>query len=326
VEFRTKINIGKSPAAITYSDPVLFIGSCFTSSIGMQMDTGRMPVMINPSGTVYNPVSVANTLKTITSKKVFTSSDLYNHNGTWLSFLHYTDFSSEDKEESLGKINRKLQEAADFISGARFLFVTFGTARVFRLKDTGEIVSNCHKLPSEMFSRELLSVDEISRIWVSQLDFLKENYPQLKVVFTVSPVRHWKDGAHGNQVSKSVLFLAIEELLRHSSSPDYFPAYEIMMDELRDYRFYADDMLHPSGMAVDYIWDAFSSRYMDDETLRIYREASKIIRASQHRITSLSGSKTREFAANILTKIVKLEKQVPGINFSREKKYFFDLC
>ncbi|MGE5406842.1 MAG: GSCFA domain-containing protein, partial [Methanosarcina sp.] len=192
MEFRTKINTGKSQATITYSDPVLFIGSCFTSSIGMQMDAGRMPVMINPSGTVYNPVSVINTLKTITSKRLFSSSDLYNHNGTWLSFSHYTDFSSEDKEEALDKINRKLQETADFISGAKFLFVTFGTARVFRLKETGEIVSNCHKLPADMFSRELLSVDEISRMWMSQLDFLQENFPQLKVVFTVSPVRHWK--------------------------------------------------------------------------------------------------------------------------------------
>ncbi|MGE5406204.1 MAG: GSCFA domain-containing protein, partial [Methanosarcina sp.] len=174
--------------------------------------------------------------------------------------------------------------------------------------------------------RELLSVDEISRMWMSQLDFLQENFPQLKVVFTVSPVRHWKDGAHGNQVSKSVLFLAIEKLLGHSSSPDYFPAYEIMMDELRDYRFYAIDMLHPSKMAVDYIWEAFSSRYMDDETLGIYKEAAKIIRASQHRIRSNSDSATKEFAGNILARIGKLEKLIPAINFSREKQYFLDLC
>lgn len=326
MELRTRINIGKSPATITYSDPVLFIGSCFASSIGMQMDAGRMPVMINPSGTVYNPVSVINTLGTITSGRPFRSSDLYNHNGTWLSFSHYTDFSSEDIDVTLAKINNRMSEAADFLSRARFLFITFGTARIFRLRQTGEIVSNCHKLPAGMFERELLSVDEITRLWTKRLDLLRERYPQLKVVFTISPVRHWKDGAHGNQISKSVLFLAVEELLRHSSSPGYFPAYEILMDELRDYRFYDDDMLHPSQQAVEYIWEAFSECYLDEKTSGIYREAAKIVKASQHRISTSSGSKTKQFAENILDKIKSLENQVPGINFSKEKQHFLELC
>jgi hypothetical protein len=322
MELRTRISVDKSQFRISYSDPVLFIGSCFASSIGSQLEAGKMPVMINPAGTVYNPVSVINTLKTITSGKLYSPEDLYCHNGTWLSFSHYTDFSSSERHETLQKINDRITSAANFISGAKFLFVTFGTARVFILRKTGEIVSNCHKLPDAMFERKLLTVNEITDIWCQQLDYLQSKNPELKVIFTVSPVRHWKDGAHGNQVSKSVLFLAIEELLKHPSSPGYFPAYEIMMDELRDYRFYESDMLHPSRLAIEYIWEAFSGSFLDEKTMNTYREAAAIVKASLHRISNSSDPKTKIFAESTLAKIEKLEKAIPGIDFSKEKQYF----
>jgi hypothetical protein len=322
MELSTRVNIDKSKFRIGYSDPVLFIGSCFASSIGLQMDAGKMPVMINPAGTVYNPVSVINSLNTITSGITYDPDDLYCHDGTWLSFSHYTDFSSEDREETLRKINDNNQRAGDFISKAKFLFVTFGTARVFILKETGNIVSNCHKLPAGLFDRKLLTVNEITEAWTRQLDELQKKYPALKVIFTVSPVRHWKDGAHGNQVSKSVLFLAIEELMKHPSAPGYFPAYEIMMDELRDYRFYDDDMLHPSPLAVRYIWEAFSKSFIDEKTMNYYREAAGIVKASLHRLSDSSGTKTKDFAATMLARIENLEKNVAGIDFSKEKQYF----
>ena len=152
----------------------------------------------------------------------------------------------------------RLKEASLFLKNAGFLFITFGTARIYRWKKTGLVVSNCHKIPSGQFTSELLSVKEIVELWTNQLDRLSELFPNLRVIFTISPVRHLKDGAHGNQVSKSVLFLAVEELLGHSSKPQYFPAYELLMDDLRDYRFYDDDMIHPSDSAINYIWEAFS--------------------------------------------------------------------
>ena len=325
MNLRTTFPIDPSPYKITYDDGVMFIGSCFASSIGEQMEKGKMSIMINPAGTVYNPVSVCNTLDSITAGKEFTKDNLHFHEGIWLSFFHYTDFSSEDPDKSLLKINSKLKEAEFFLKNAGFLFITLGTARIYRWKKTGQVVSNCHKIPSGEFSHELLSVKEIVDLWTSQLDRLSALYPDLKVIFTISPVRHLKDGAHGNQVSKSVLFLAVEELLGHSSKPQYFPAYELLMDDLRDYRFYREDMIHPSDSSINYIWDAFSASYLDAEAVKIWNEAMKITKARHHRFNTDSISKKKDFAQKMLNHISQIEKTVSHIDFSEEQSYFLNL-
>ena len=325
MNLRTTFIIEPSPYKITYNDGVMFLGSCFATSIGEQMGTGKMKVMINPAGTVYNPVSVCNTLENISSGREFTRDDLHFNDGMWLSFFHYTDFSSEDPDIALLKINSRMKEASLFLKGTGFLFITLGTARVFRWKKNGLVVSNCHKIPSAEFSSELLSVQEIVDIWADQLDRLSTGYPGLKVIFTVSPVRHLKDGAHGNQVSKSVLFLAVEELLKHPSGPQYFPAYELVMDDLRDYRFYDDDMIHPSASAINYIWEAFSGSYLDNETMKIWNEAVKISKARTHRFNTDSINRKKDFAKTMLERISEIEKRVPSIDFSEEKNYFLSL-
>jgi hypothetical protein len=325
MELRTKINIDPSPNKITYTNGVMFIGSCFASSIGSRMEAGKIPVLINPSGTVYNPVSVCNTLDTITSGRDLQQSDLSYNKGTWLSFNHYTDFSSGSPWEVLEKINSRSKDAFSFLKNAGFLFITFGTARIYRLKETGQIVSNCHKMPASFFEPEILTVDHITKLWNQQLDKIQKLFPKLKVVFTISPVRHWKDGAHGNQVSKSVLFIAVEKLLSHHSSPAYFPAYEIVMDELRDYRFYSDDMLHPSSLAIDYIWNSFSGSYLEKKTLDLYNDVVKIRKACTHRINKNSDAGIKDFVSAIQKKISSIESKAPEIDFSFEKKYFEDL-
>jgi hypothetical protein len=322
MELRTTFNISPSPVKITYNDPVMFIGSCFTTSVGRQFEAGHLPVMINPSGTVYNPVSVINTLNTVIESRKYIEDDLYNYNGTWLSFDHYTDFSSDKKQAILEKINHRSEEANEFLSRSRFLFITFGTARVYRWKSSGRIVSNCHKIPASYFTHEMLAVEDITAMWNSQLDRLQSNYPRLSVVFTISPVRHWKDGPHGNQVSKSTLFLAVEKLLEHPSCPDYFPAYELVMDDLRDYRFYTDDMLHLSDKAVEYIWNAFTDCYFDKNTLATWKEIEKITRAVSHRFQSGPGEGIKTFAEAILKKIDAVCKKHPSIDLAEEKKYF----
>lgn len=322
MEFSTKVEISRAPFSITHADRVMFIGSCFASEMGSQMASGRMPVMINPAGTVYNPVSVIRTLNNILSGKRFTEEDLYLHKGTWLSFSHYTGFTSTSSKVLLDKINLSNGESLNFLKQAGYLFVTFGTARVFRLADTGEIVSNCHKLPPDFFTRELLGASEIAGLWHEMLERLGSLVPGLKVIFTISPVRHWKDGAHGNQVSKSVLFLAVEDLLKHHSSASYFPAYEILIDELRDYRFYDDDMLHPSSTAISYIWEGFTRCYFDQKTLSAWKEASSIVKATRHRITGNSPEQARSFAENMLGKISVFEKAHPSIDMGGEKEYF----
>jgi hypothetical protein len=325
MEFRTTFNIDPSPVKITYDDPVMFIGSCFASSIGNQFTAGHMPVMINPSGTVYNPVSVSNTLNSITSEDKYNQGDLCNFNGIWLSFDHYTDFSSENSDKALDKINHKMKDARRFISSAKFLFVTFGTARVYRWRKSGKIVSNCHKVPSSEFTHELLSVKDIVTLWNEQLSRLIKLYPGLNIVFSISPVRHLKDSAHGNQVSKSILFLAVEELLKHESLPGYFPAYELVMDDLRDYRFYNNDLIHPSDAAAEYIWDAFSHCFFDNKTIGLWHEIAEINKAFFHRIQSQSSVQVKKFAENILSRIDDICKKTPSINLDLERDYFLKL-
>jgi hypothetical protein len=170
-----------------------------------------------------------------------------------------------------------------------------------------------------------MTVNNIVVSWNALLDNLKSLYPGLKVIFTISPVRHWKDGAHGNQVSKSVLFLAVEELLKHPSGPSYFPAYELIMDDLRDYRYYDEDMLHPSSRAIDYIWEEFSKCYFDKTTIELVQEINGILKAMSHRIQNPSSGETRKFAENILAKIDLISKKAPEINLQNEKNYFVEL-
>lgn len=325
MELRTTFNIAPSPHKITYDDPVMFIGSCFATSMGKMFETGHLPVMINPAGTVFNPVSVSNTISTIAEGREYTINDLYNNKGTWISFNHYTDFSSASSEDVLRKINERITESQNFLSAAGYLFITFGTARVYRWKKTGNIVSNCHKMPDNEFSRELLTVEKIKGLWEKQLDALHSKYPKLKVIFTISPVRHWKDGAHGNQISKSILFLAVEELLNHPAVISYFPAYEIIMDDLRDYRYYDDDMLHPSSSAINYIWEEFSKCWFDEKTVDLWREISKITKATSHIIQSGSAADLRTFAENMLARIQAVNKRNPSINLEAERKYFLSL-
>jgi hypothetical protein len=325
MELRTIISIEPSADKITYNDKVMFIGSCFASSIGTQMEMGHMPVMINPAGAVFNPVSVCNTLDTITNRKEFFLEDLHFYDGTWLSFYHYTDFTSDDPSVVLEKINTKSKKAFEFLSDANFLFITLGTARVYKLKKSGLIVSNCHRIPAEQFESRLLKVDEIVSLWAAQLDKLHSLFPRLQVVFTISPVRHWKDGAHGNQISKSVLFVAVDELMRHNTNPHYFPAYELVMDDLRDYRFYNDDMLHPSTSAINYIWEAFAGCYLDNNTISAWKEIVKITKAFNHRFNTESEIKRNYFAERILKQISAVKIKMPNIDFSREEEYFLKM-
>lgn len=325
MELRTTFDISPSSYKITYNDPAMFIGSCFATSIGKMFESGHLPVMINPAGTVYNPVSVLNTIKTIADGREYTISDLYNNNGLWISFNHYTDFSSPHAEDVLKKINDKITESHNFLSVSSFLFVTFGTARIYRWKGNGNIVSNCHKIPADKFTDEILSVEEIKELWICYLDELHTKYPALKVIFTISPVRHWKDGAHGNQVSKSVLFLAVEELLKHPAVISYFPAYELVMDDLRDYRFYDDDMLHLSSSAINYIWEEFSKSWFDEKTIALWREINKISMAVSHRIQSGSKEELRQFAEKMLTRIQSVNAKNKSINLESERKYFLSL-
>lgn len=317
--FRTTVEVKPFPIRIAYDTPILMLGSCFTDNIGSMLVDRKFPVLVNPFGVLYNPTSVSLVLNRIVSGNAYHEKDLQHHNNLWLSLHHHTSFSRVDKVDCLTNINRQLENAHTHWSKTQRLIITFGTARIYQLNKTGEPVANCHKIPAKEFTRRMLSVDEIVAEWSAQLDKLLKSKPNLKVLFTVSPVRHWKDGAHGNQLSKSTLLLAIDQLVQQfPENVFYFPSYEIMMDDLRDYRFYADDMLHPSPMAIEYIWEKFRGAFISPEDDRIIKEIESIVQACRHRPFNPNTKEYRLFVEKIQQKIAAMEDRVQGISFEEE--------
>ncbi len=324
MELITGVQLPAAASAITFDTPVIFLGSCFANEIGYRMAAGKLPVMTNPHGTLFNPFSVADALDRFIEGHLYTEDEIYLHQDRYLSLAHHTAFSSYERDVLIERLNGVSHTASSFIRKASFLFVTFGTSYIYTLRETGAIVANCHKLPSSLFSRRQASWSEIADRWKETLNRLAEMNPSLKVWLTVSPVRHLSDGAHGNQLSKAHLLLAAEELLSHPSVEGYFPAYEIFMDELRDYRYYAADMIHPSETAIDYIWEKFCSIFISGHTLRLWSEAAKITRATGHRITG-GKIETVSFANAMLDRIMELNSRAPFLDLAEEEKYFRNL-
>jgi len=320
--FRTEIFLKKSTFTVDYHKKSIFIGSCFTKNIGSKLLENQFPVLINPFGVLYNPLSVQKALEIIIHKTEFTENDLHFRNDKWFSFDHHSSFSAPDKKEVLKKINSKIDEAHSFLKEAESLFITFGTSWYFKLQETNQVVANCHKLPSNLFNRKILNIEEIVHSWEKMITQLKEFNPKLKVVFTVSPIRHWKDGAVNNQLSKSILIVAIHEILKEFEHISYFPSYEIMMDDLRDYRFYNDDFLHPNSQAINYIWDKFKSAFIEEDTIQISKQVQKIVKAVNHRPFHPKTNSYKDFLGSNLDKIKQLNIKYPFIDFHEEKLYF----
>ncbi|MBN1112963.1 MAG: GSCFA domain-containing protein [Bacteroidales bacterium] len=318
--FRTEVNSDISESKIDYNTSLFFIGSCFSDNIGGKVKSFKFNTVTNPFGVLYNPTSVRNALEIIMAKDYFVESDLENHNGLWLSFYHHGSFSDVDKTIVLSKINKAIDEAHNRLKTAKFLFITFGTARVYERKGVGNVVANCHKLPENNFTRRLLPVDSIVRDYNVFLQQLKKFNPDINVVFTVSPVRHWKDGAHGNQISKSTLLLAINNIVENNTDTSYFPSYEIVIDDLRDYRFYKSDMLHPSDEAVEYIWEKFQDSFITNQTKAVIGRAQKLTNAALHRPFNPNTDQHQKFIKSALQKIEIFEKEFPLANFDEEKK------
>lgn len=323
MNFRTIIPISASANRIEHRQQLMMFGSCFTENIGERLHNAKFKVDVNPFGIQYNPFSLAYSLDRLVENKPFTADELFEAHGLWHSFAHHSKFSAASKHDTLEKINRRLADSAKMLHKADFLFLTFGTAWVYELKETGAVVSNCHKLADKLFVRRRLSVAEIVEKYSQLLAKLKSINPKLQVIFTVSPIRHWKDGAHENNVSKSVLLLAIEELQAKFDCVNYFPAYELQLDELRDYRFYTEDMLHPNATAINYIWDRFGESFFSAETKQTAVEMDKLRKALAHRPFNKEGADYKLFCEQNLNKIKKFELAYPEISFEEEKALFF---
>ena len=324
MRFFTEIQIPEFPRQIDYSKSMMFLGSCFSENIGQKLIDLKFDVDMNPFGILYNPESIANSLKILLEKRVFTENDLFQDQGLWNSFYHHSRFSDVDRNAALEKINRRISSSYEFLKKADFLVITFGTAWVYELRKTGQIVSNCHKIPAAEFKRFRLGVFEITNVYRELLEQIWKFNPDLKVIFTVSPIRHWKDGAVENQLSKATLLLAIDQLIKGFGNQvcTYFPSYEIMMDELRDYRFYAEDMLHISQVAVDYIFERFSNAAITSASRDISKSMLKINKAISHRPVNPNTTEFKKFLEQTLVLVNRMSEQFPNINLNAERNYF----
>lgn len=282
MQFRTEISIKPCDFMISYEYKIAMQGSCFAENIASKLFNAGFIVNLNPFGIVYNPLSLSKNLNRLLDNKPYVESELFMDKDIYHSFAHHSSFSDNDLEKVLSRINTRLSITLPYLKTSHLFIVTFGTAYFYSLQENGNVVSNCHKLPAKLFNYKRLTVDEIVKEWDSLIVRLRADNSSLKILFTVSPIRHWKDGAHENQLSKSILLLAVDELIRNHPQCYYFPSYEILLDELRDYRFYSEDMLHPSSQAVDYIWEKFSEVFFNKDTKNKIHQFEKIQKSKNH--------------------------------------------
>lgn len=277
MNFRTEIQIQKSPQKINHSQKILLLGSCFAQNMQVKFAEGGFEAM-HPFGAIYNPYSVANSFKLIAEKQMPSAESLFFQKDKWNSYAFHSSYSSADKNEAIRQMSEAITKANEILNSENpIIIITLGTSWVYELNETGEIVANCHHSAASSFTRKAMDVEEI-------IEVLKPIcQTPARIIFTVSPVRHLKDGAHENQLSKSRLLLAVDKLVAEHSNCEYFPSYEIVLDELRDYRFFAEDMAHPTALAVDYIWKKFSDTYFSDKTIDGIKEYEKIVKTEKHR-------------------------------------------
>ena len=282
MKLQTIVDIKPSQWHIGYEDKILMLGSCFADSIGEQMSQRGLDVTVNPFGTLYNPLSIAQAINLSISSlegRLGGVLPFVHQDGLWHSMAHHGSFSRPTKEETEQAVKASIETMQKVLSESSVIIVTFGTAWVYEMN--GEIVANCHKLPESSFTRRRISVDEIVAAWQP----IMAHYQDKHWLFTVSPIRHIRDGLHENQLSKATLLMAVEKLTANSQRPtaDYFEAFEILLDELRDYRFYADDLVHPSSLAVNYIWERFADTFCTPQTCNEMNIRFKQYKYTQHR-------------------------------------------
>ncbi|MBR6310424.1 MAG: GSCFA domain-containing protein [Paludibacteraceae bacterium] len=312
MKFRTETEFA-AKGEISYRDNLMFIGSCFSENIGTYFERHLFRTDLNnPFGILFNPASIAKAVRRLLSETPYSDNDLFLHNGVWNSYDHHSDFSDTEKEKCLAKMNDKLKESSQFLKNATILFITFGTAWIYRQKVNGQIVSNCHKMPANTFLREKLSVQDIVNEYTDLFHTFPFSDKKTRVIFTVSPVRHTKDGLHENQLSKATLLLAIDELQKRFDFVEYFPSYEMLLDDLRDYRFYNEDMVHPNNTAIKYLTEKLSS-YFSEETKMLMNEAEQIASAESHRPFNPQSNEYQNFISSIHEKKSQLMTKIANI-------------
>ncbi|APG60353.1 GSCFA domain-containing protein [Christiangramia salexigens] len=317
MEFRTRIPIEEASVKIDHSSGVFLIGSCFVENIGEKLSWFKFRNLQNPTGILFHPAPISRFLSRLASNSEYGEEDVFEFNEGWQSFEAHSAMRREDKIECILSLNQALSESRSFLSGASLVVISLGTAWGYKRESDGPIVANCHKVPQNEFKKELSGIDEIKdqlRLMVASLKTINK---EIQILFTVSPVRHLKDGVINNQRSKAHLISALHGFLeeQNSSSLQYFPSYEILMDELRDYRFYKNDMLHPNELAIDYIWKLFSENWIVAKSLKLNDQIDKIQKALSHRSREENSVRHKKFLTKLQLKIEEIHKKHPEITF-----------
>lgn len=310
MELTTPISITPLDQSIVYGDGLLFLGSCFADEVGGICRGLGFNAQVNPFGTLYNPLSVANSLFRLQSGEPFTHEEVVEvGEGCYCTFSHNTDFWCPSEKALLEKVNVHVAVSHEHFESARWMIISLGTAWVYRYLKTQEVVSNCHKLPAKQFDRFCLSVEDVSAC----LSDLLKAFPDKQFIFTVSPLRHLKDGLHGNQLSKSTLLLAVDQVCKDFANAHYFPAYEILLDELRDYRFYKEDMVHPTDQAVRHIFEKFVQFAVNPSEKPAMKAAEELKKMLQHRPLFPESEAYQKFEIQRSQKLMEMAKKYPNI-------------
>ncbi len=315
MRLRTEIEIKPFEEKIDYTTQIFTIGSCFAQSIGERMQRAKFRTCTNPTGTLFNPMSVCATIDRLSKKRLITEEELHKNDLGWYHLDFHSSLSAPTKEETLYNINRAIEVGHEAITNSDWMVITLGTSWIYQLAESNKLVANCHKLPARNFNRTKLTVDEI----VATLSkTIEENLKNKKIILTVSPIRHIADGLSENSLSKATLRLAIDELNNRHPQTCYFPSYEILMDDLRDYRFYASDMVHPTDVAIDYIWELFCNAALSNRAKELLPRVMKIIKATEHRPINPTSDAHKTLCKAQLKAISELTE----VEMSNESDYF----
>lgn len=310
MDFRTTLNLASSPHSITHSTAILTIGSCFADVIGSRLYHNKLPTLVNPYGTIFNPISISKLLKQALQKQVPQEELYVLQQESWFHYDFHSSIWATSKTQLQNFTQQRLHEVYQWLHQTDVLIITLGTAYVYRHLETGQIVANCHKTPGKFFKKELLGVDTCTNELTELLEQIRVVRPNIRVILTVSPVRHTRDTLPLNAVSKSVLRLTCHCLSEALNYVDYFPAYELLLDDLRDYRFYKSDLIHPSEVAETYIFNQFSDVYFSEDLKKFVLEWQKIQQALTHRPLQPNTSAHRQFLEKLLVKLTSLSSQI----------------
>jgi GSCFA family len=307
---------------INHQDKLLLIGSCFTENMGAKLKQHKFSVIENPNGILFNPISIAAALSAYVQNKHHVAEDLFYENEVWNSWQHHTRFSNADKAACLDNINDAQDKAHAFLHNAGWLLITLGSAFVYENVLTNEVVANCHKVPTDKFNRRLLAVQEVTDCLSGCIKAVRAFNPGVNIIFTISPVRHLREGFVENNRSKAALIAAVHQVIEAVDRCFYFPAYELIIDDLRDYRFYAEDMVHPNYTATNYVWEKFVEICIDGPTIHLMKAINDINAAKSHKPFHQASAAHKHFLLKYLHKLEELERQFPYIDFEPERNYF----